>query len=69
MIIQNEKPSQSGIDFLFRVARYSLTLSSGSAPPFMRKEYTRLLMAVNDAKEEVKASVRPYHRRADRKIA
>jgi hypothetical protein len=29
----------------------------------MRKEYTRLLMAVNAAKANVKVAVRPYHRR------
>lgn len=29
----------------------------------MRKEYTRLLMAVNDAKANVKEAVRLYHQR------
>jgi hypothetical protein len=29
----------------------------------MRKEYTGLLIAVNDAKANVKEAVRPYHRR------
>ena len=29
----------------------------------MRKEYPQLLIAVNDAKANVKVAVRPYHRR------
>jgi hypothetical protein len=32
-------------------------------PPFMRKEYIGLLIAVNAAKANVKEAVRPYHRR------
>jgi hypothetical protein len=42
---------------------HDIPLSSESVPPFRRKEYARLLMAVNAAKANVKVAVRPYHRR------